>query len=458
MKRVLVADDDRSGRRALQILLEQMGVDAVAVENGRLAIDAFGAGRFDLVLTDLRMPEIDGIGVLKAIREVDADVPVIVLTAYGTVETAVEAMKLGAFDYILRPLDVDVVEAAVRRALHFRVSAVENRFLRERLTDACGGDAVSWASAAMAEAYGLAERVAASASAVLLTGETGTGKEVMARAIHELSPRSARLFVPVNCAAIPGDLLETELFGHVRGAFTGADRARSGKFEIADGGTLFLDEIGEMPMALQAKLLRVLQDGVVEPVGSNERMAVDVRVISSTNRDLDEAMRKQQLRSDLYYRLNVFHIHLVPLRERPADIEHLAPLFLARFTREMGRPPLEITDEASRVLCAYSWPGNVRELRNVMERAAVLCRPPRLDAGFAESLLPATDDASEAAAVGASAADDEDSLARQPAVERVERSMVLRALAKTGDNKAQAAKLLGVSERTLWYKLKRFGL
>ncbi len=457
MKRVLVADDDRSGRRALQILLEQLGVDTVAADDGRAALDAFRAGRFDLVLTDMRMPQLDGIGLLREIRAIDPEVPVILLTAYGTIESAVEAMKLGAFDYILRPLDVDVVEAAVRRALHFRDSRIENRFLRERLSEALEGREVALASPPMVEAYALAEQVAPTKSAVLLTGATGTGKEVIARAIHNLSPRRDKLFVPINCAAIPAELLESELFGHARGAFTGADRARAGKFEVADGGTLFLDEIGDMPMPLQAKLLRVLQDEVVEPIGSNDRHAVDVRVISSTNRDLDAAIREQQFRQDLFYRLNVFHIHLPPLRERTADIELLAPAFLHKFAREIGKGPIELSPEAMRLLCLYEWPGNVRELRNVMERAAVLGKPPQLDAGFVRSLMPGVAAGPEYGPAGEPLADDE-GFELQPAVDRLERAMVLRALAKTSDNKAHAARLLGVSERTLWYKLKKFGL
>jgi two-component system response regulator AtoC len=299
--------------------------------------------------------------------------------------------------------------------------------------------------------YAVVRRAAAARSAVLVTGETGTGKELVARAVHALGPRRDKLFVPLNCAAIPTELLESELFGHTRGAFTGADRDRTGKFELADGGTLFLDEIGDMAYPLQAKLLRVVQEGVVERVGSNKRTSVDVRVISSTHRDLTAAMAEGKFREDLYYRLNVVRIELPPLRARREDVAPLAVHFLTVAGRDLGRDPLALAPDAIPVLEQYDWPGNVRELQNLMERAAVLCDGATVDAGFLRLLLPGAGDsqASDRAA---------EPLLLEPAIEAVERKLILRALGAANDNKARAARLLGVSERTLWYKLKRYGL
>src|SRR5438552_11728755 len=284
MTKVLVVEDERKMRRLLQILLERMGIDSVAAESGEEALRCFQAEKIDLILTDLKMPGMTGLELLAKLRELDADVPVILLTAFGTVQTAVEAMKLGAFDYVLKPFDLEAVELIIRKALEMRQYRTENRYLRE-VQQAPSFVSLVGGSAGMEAVYELVRRIGPTRSAVLLTGETGTGKELVARAIHGLSPRRERLFVPLNCAAIPADLLESELFGHTRGAFTGAQSDRTGKFELADGGTLFLDEIGDMAYPLQAKLLRVLQEGVIERIGSNKRTTLDVRVLSSTNRD-----------------------------------------------------------------------------------------------------------------------------------------------------------------------------
>jgi two-component system response regulator AtoC len=454
MTRALVVDDERKLRRILQMQLESMGIDSVAADSAEDALARFGDDGFDLVLTDLRLPGKSGLDLLAAIRAADGDVPVVVLTAYGTVQTAVEAMKLGAFDYVLKPFDLDALELVIRKALDVARYRTENRYFREREAAAPAFETLVGSSAAMQHVYELVRRIAPTRSAVLVTGETGTGKELVARAIHNLSPRRERLFVALNCAAIPADLLESELFGHVRGAFTGAQSDRTGKFAVADGGTLFLDEIGDMPVALQAKLLRVLQEGVIERIGSNKPIAVDVRVVSSTHRDLPARIREGTFREDLYYRLNVFQVHLPALRERRDDVAHLATFFLARFARELGNPPPVPTDDALRLLRGYEWPGNVRELQNVMERAAVLATGSTLDARFVRMLLPAVERAAGDPAAEAAP----ESFALEPAVEEFERKMILRALAAADDNKAQAARLLGVSERTLWYKLKRYGL
>jgi len=450
MTKVLVVDDERKMRRVLQILLERMGIESVGAESGEEALERFQAEKFDLVLTDLKMPGMTGLELLARVREVDAEVPVMLLTAYGTVQTAVDAMKLGAFDYVLKPFDLEVVELTVRKALEMRQYRTENRYLREQVQPAPSFESLVGDSAAMESVYDLIRRVGPTRSAVLLTGETGTGKELVARAIHDLSPRRDRLFVPLNCAAIPPDLLESELFGHTRGAFTGAQADRTGKFELADGGTLFLDEIGDMAYPLQAKLLRVLQEGVIERIGSNKQITLDVRVLSSTHRDLSAGIRAGTFREDLYYRLNVFHVHLPPLRERQADVGHLAGFFLARFCQELGKPAPALAPATCELLEQYAWPGNVRELQNLMERAAVLATGPEIDPNFFRLLLPQPSNGN-----GDSAGD---TLALEPAVEQVERKLILRALSAANDNKAQAARLLGVSERTLWYKLKRYGL
>ena len=450
MTKVLIVDDERKMRRVLQILLEQMGLESEAAENGEAALALVRSEKIDLILTDLKMPGMTGLELLAQVRGLDADVPVIVLTAHGTIETAVEAMKHGAFDYILKPFDIEAIELIIRKALQMSHYRTENRYLREQVAAVPTFENLVGVSPAMQGVYALIRQVAPTRSSVLITGETGTGKELVAGAIHNLSPRREGLFVPLNCAAIPAELLESELFGHARGAFTGAQTDRTGKVELADGGTLFLDEIGDMPHALQAKLLRVLQEGVVERLGTNKHIAVDARVLSSTNRDLPAAMRNGQFREDLFYRLNVFQIQLPPLRERREDIEQLAAFYLDKFTRELKKPPLQLGATARAALLQYDWPGNVRELQNLMERAAVLCRGPEVDGAFFGMLLPARTETAAAQAT--------EDLRLEPAVEEVERKVILRALAAAGDNKAYAARLLGVSERTLWYKLKRYGL
>ncbi|MBI2962597.1 MAG: sigma-54-dependent Fis family transcriptional regulator [Deltaproteobacteria bacterium] len=449
MKRLLVVDDDARMRRVLEILARRIGLDCTAAAGAEEALGSFRAERSDLVVTDLKMPGKSGIDFLRELREIDGEVPVIVLTAHGTVATAVEAMKLGAIDYLQKPFDVDALEAVIRRALDLSRFRLENRFLREqtgggaRLGELIGG------SAAMAPVLELIRQVAPTRSSVLITGETGTGKELVARAIHELSPRRDKLFVPLNCTAIPFELLESELFGHVRGAFSGAQADRVGKLQAADEGTLFLDEIGDMDVRLQAKLLRVLQEGVIEPLGTNRRIPIDVRVVSSTNRDIEKALREGGFREDLYFRLNVFHVRLPPLRDRAEDVVPLAEAFLAEFARQLGKPGLRLAPEAAAALRAYAWPGNVRELRNLMERAAVLCRGEIVWPALAGSSLLA---AAEPQRAGP------DRLNLEPALRDLERRLILDALAASDDDKLAAAELLGIGERTLWTKLKKHGI
>jgi len=447
VKRVLIVDDDRRTRRVLQILVQRLGLDSSAFESADAALASLGEESAALILTDLKMPGIDGIEFMRRLRELDERVPVIVLTAYGSVEAAVEAMKLGAVDFVSKPFDVDALELLIRRSLEASRHRAENRYLREALDHAPAFEDIVGDSPPMREIFDLIQKVAPTRSAVLITGETGTGKELVARAIHRLSPRGGQLFVPLNCAAIPSELLESELFGHVRGAFSGANTEREGRIGAADGGTLFLDEIGDMDPRLQAKLLRALQEGVIEPVGSNRRIAVDVRIVSSTNRDLEAAIREASFREDLFYRLNVFRIELPPLRERREDVPFLAASFLADFGRELGKGALGLSPAAAEALSAYAWPGNVRELRNLMERAAVLASGDQVDAALVGTLLPASADARVFESHDLAAA-----------VAETERRAILRALAASGDNKAEAASWLGIGERTLWTKLKKHGL
>jgi len=450
MKRVAIVDDDRRTRRILQILIERLGLASAAFEDAESALASLAEESAVLVLTDLRMPGLDGIGFMRRLRALDANVPVIVLTAYGTVASAVEAMKLGAVDFLAKPFDVDALELLIQRSLDQARTRSEHRFLREQAERAPRFEDLLGGSPPMQRVFDLIEKLAPAKAAVLITGETGTGKELVARALHRRSPRADKLFVPINCAAIPGDLLESELFGHVRGAFTGANADREGKFAAADGGTLFLDEVGDMDLRLQAKLLRALQEGVIEPVGGNRRVRVDVRIVSSTNRELEAAIASGGFREDLYYRLNVLRIELPPLRERASDLPALATSFLAEFGRELGRRPLALSTGARDVLCAYRWPGNVRELRNAMERAVVLASGDELSEPLARDLLPraALSREDDAAA----------SLDLDAAVSEVERRTILRALAAANDNKVEAARRLGIGERTLWTKLKKYGL
>jgi two-component system response regulator AtoC len=447
MKRLLVVDDDPRMRRVLQILARKIGLDCDAAAGADDALASFRAERCDLVVTDLKMPGKDGIAFLRELRAIDADVPVVVLTAHGTVSTAVEAMKLGAVDYLQKPCDVDALELVIGRALDLSRYRLENRFLREQTAGPPRFGELIGSAPAMLEVFELVRQVAPTRSTVLITGETGTGKELVARAIHELSPRKDKLFVALNCTAIPSELLESELFGHARGAFTGAQTDRVGKFQAADDGTLFLDEIGDMDVHLQAKLLRVLQEGVIEPLGTNRRIRVDVRIVASTHRDLEAAMRDGRFRDDLFYRLNVFSVRLPRLADRREDVPALAHAFLDRFARELGKAPLRLDPEAAALLQGYSWPGNVRELGNLMERAAVLCHGATVGAALVRSFLPP---ATNPAAPG--------DLDLERAIDDLERRMIIDALAATDDHKPAAARLLGIGERTLWTKLKKHGI
>ena len=451
--RILVVDDEQKMRRLLEMALRGMGYEVVQAADGAEALARFDESPFDMVLTDMRMPRMNGLELLRSLRERGEELPVVVLTAHGTVESAVAAMKLGAVDYIIRPFEMETVELAVTRALAMSVVQRENRYLRDEV--AKGWGEFIGRSQEMERLYGMIQQVAPARSGVFIVGETGTGKELVARAIHNASGREG-LFVPINCAAIPADLLESELFGYQKGAFTGAIKDKMGKFELASGGTLFLDEVTEMPMALQAKLLRVLQENSVERLGSNRAVNVDLRIVAATNREPQEAVSGGQLRQDLYYRLNVVHIEVPPLRQRREDIPMLAAHFLDQYSRELGRTPPHLSEAALHSLSSYAWPGNVRELENLMERAAVLCRGETVTAEH----LPQDVARRKAVEAPGRSADEHafESLSLQPQVEAMEKRMIQEALRRSDNNKSAAARLLEISERSLWYKIKKYGL
>jgi two-component system response regulator AtoC len=444
---ILVVDDDERLRDTLTILVRNLGHEGLPAPDVTAARRILEERHVDLVISDLRMPGGSGLDLLDVVQGAEPHTPVIVLTAYGTVETAVEAMKKGAFDYLMKPFDTGEMELRLERALALQRFRLESAYLREEAETGESLDELIGVSDAMQPVFDLIRQVAPAKTSILITGETGTGKELVARAIHRRSPREAHLLVPVNLAAVPLELLESELFGHARGAFTGAVAERTGKFELADRGTLFLDEIGDAPLALQPKILRVVQDGVVERVGSNQRREVDVRIIAATNRDVAAEVAAGRFRADLYYRLRVVEIRVPPLRERIEDIRYLTGHFLRKFAQgRVGGTP-KITESALRRLEEYSWPGNVRELENVIERAVVLCRTDTVDARLLDLRLP-----------GSPPKDEPAGLRLDEALDRLEREMILSALEETKHVKVRAARLLGVSERSLWYKLRKHGL
>jgi two-component system response regulator AtoC len=449
---VLVVDDEAHMRRVLEIMLKQLGHRVLCAADGAQALGVLEREKVDLVLTDLRMPVLDGIGLLAAMASKSVTVPTIVMTAQGSIASAVDAMKLGAQDYLLRPFDMAVLELSIERVLSRERLRIENDYLREQTTPA-GGEFFG-ASESMRLVFDQIRQVGPTRAPVLITGETGTGKELAARAVHDASDRSAHLFVPINCAALPAEMIEAELFGHERGAFTGAVKERIGKFELASKGTIFLDEITEMPIALQSKLLRVLQDSRIERLGSNRTIELDMRIVAASNRDPRQAIQNGKLREDLYYRLNVFSLALPPLRDRVDDLDGLVKHLAARQGRDVSLAP-----EAHRTLCAYRWPGNVRELDNVVQRALILSRErviglqqlPRdiVDASVTPADSTITIEAAQPREEGPL------SLDIALATEALEQRLIAEALRQSGDNKRRAATLLGVSERTLWYKLGR---
>ncbi len=451
--KILVVDDEAKMRRLLEILLKQMGHEVYQAENGIKALEVLAEQNMDLMITDLKMPQLDGLGLIRQLHEQQSDMPVIVITAYGTVETAVEAMKYGASDYIVRPFELETIEAAVKRTLHLTAVQRENQYLREEVEKGWGN--FIGMSPAIQQVYTLIKQVAPTKTSVFIQGETGTGKELVAREIHRASPRADALFVAINCAAIPADIMESELFGYSKGAFTGANKEHTGKFELAHKGTLFLDEITEMDINLQAKLLRVIQERTLEKLGSNRTIDIDIRIIAASNKDPRQAVQDKKLREDLFYRLNVFSIELPPLRERLEDIGPLARYFIEKHATDMGyaRPSPLLTDSALEHLQAYSWPGNIREMENIMERAIVLSNGHTVES---KHLPPEVINALPPAPEAVEEVEKSGSLALQEQIENLEKKLIKQALMKTADNKAKAAQLLEISERSLWYKIKKY--
>ncbi|OLB62411.1 MAG: hypothetical protein AUI11_05730 [Acidobacteria bacterium 13_2_20CM_2_66_4] len=459
---ILLVEDKDSLRAMLRHALEAQGHTVVEARDQREAEAALQGGRPGVVLSDLRLPEGDGFGVLRAAKELDPEMPVIVMTAFGSIQDAVAAMKEGALDFLAKPVDPDYLLLMVERALSQRRLTTENLILKEELARRRGAPQIVGDDPKLKQVSVALHRAAATDTTVLLEGESGTGKELFARTLHALSPRADGPFVAINCAAIPETLLETELFGHEKGAFTGASARKPGKFELAHRGTLFLDEIGDLPLPLQAKILRALEEKRFERVGGTVPLQVDVRVVAATNRNLKAAVAARQYREDLYFRLSVFPITIPPLRERLDDITTLARYFIDRFCRDLNKKALILSPAAEQELCAYGWPGNVRELQNCIERAAILTEgetihPRHLNLSFRDAAPPAADDEDRSPW---SKIDLSGSLAEvtRRTLAEVERRKIELALKEGSGNRGRAAELLQVSYKTFLVKLKDYGL
>jgi len=442
--KVLLVDDDPSNLESIARYLRRSGIEVLTAENGRSGLRRLESEVFDVAVIDLKMPEMDGLELLEKLRQADEQLPVVLMTAYGTVDAAVTAMKRGAFDFIQKPFEGDQLVLTMRRAVEHRRLVAENAALRATVGAVENPPVLVGRSPIMRELAHQIQQIANSHATVLISGESGTGKEVVSRVIHAHSPRRDQVMMSLNCAALSSSLLESELFGHEKGAFTGADQLRKGRFELADGGTLLLDEISEIAPALQAKLLRVLQENQFERVGSSFTMSVDVRVIATTNRDLQAAVTEGHFRGDLYYRLNVLPIHLPPLRARLEDVPLLAEHFLTQVALREGRSPRRLDEDALKAMREYSWPGNVRELQNICERASVLTRGSVITGAVVRPWLVAPAGATARAAL------------EPQKLEDTEREEVLKALRRFAGNRQRTAEALGIGVRTLGLKLKKW--
>ena len=447
---VLVVDDEQETCDLLEMALTRHGFKVTTSTNAQKALDQVAEQDFDVVLTDLQMPEMSGLDLCERVLGTRPNMPVVVITGQGSLETAIGAIRVGAYDFITKPVDPKLLFLSVSRAIQHRRLQDEVKRLREAVADGESGDSqIVGQSGAMRRVYELIARVGESDASVLIHGETGTGKELIARAIHLRSRRKEGPFVAINCAAVPHSLLESELFGHARGAFTDAKATRTGLFVQASGGTLFLDEIGELPVDVQPKLLRALQERKVRPVGANQEIPFDARIVAATNRNLEDEVYEKRFREDLYYRINVVKIDVPPLRERGGDVLHLAQHFLKQFAARNEKSTLELSTTGAEKLMAYNWPGNVRELENCMEHAVALARfdqitvedlPEKIRAYRAERFVVAANDPTEIVTM-----------------DELERRYILRVLALVGGNKSRAAQVLGFDRRTLYRKLERYG-
>ena len=455
MKKILVIDDEPSMRELLGIMLRREGYAVDVAESRATAAVVLAAGPVDMVITDVKLPDGDGIVILRHLRAASPETVVVVMTAYGSTETAVAALKLGAQDYLIKPFDVEELKIVVRNALDTQQLQAENLRFKAEFRVQHGLQSIIGVSPSIVKVFELIRSVAATNSTVLLQGESGTGKELVAKAIHALSPRRDAPFISINCAALPEALLESELFGHMKGAFTDAHQTKKGLFETAHRGTLLLDEVGEMPLPMQAKLLRALQEKRVRRVGANEEVDIDVRVIAATNRSLEALVRERRFREDLFYRLNVIPVFVPPLRERRQDIPLLATHFLERFSREMGKTISKISEEAMERLIHHRWPGNVRELENVIERAVALETSPVV---LPERLADLVSTAVAPAPVAAGDAPDfTDNFSLDAHLHALEADLLRRALARSEGDRAVAANLLGVTPRSLRYLMQKHG-
>jgi two-component system, NtrC family, response regulator PilR len=452
---ILIVDDERSMREFLGIYLRREGYRIEAAAGGKEALSVLNARTFDVVITDLRMPDVDGLAILAEAKRLHPDTEVIVVTAFSTTETAIAAMKAGAHDYLTKPFKIDEVGLVVARAMEKRRLARDNVALRDEIKGRYKLERLLGKSPPMQRVFDVLRKVAATRTSVLLIGESGTGKELAARALHELSPRNDHAFVAVNCSAIPESLLESELFGHLKGAFTGASADKQGLFEAAHNGTLLLDEVAELPVSMQVKLLRVLQERKVKPVGGISEREVDVRIVAATNRDLETEVEKSTFRQDLYYRLNVIQIRLPPLRERREDLPLLVDHFIRKFSAEHGRNVVGAAPEVMSALMMYHFPGNVRELENMIERAVTLSTTDWLALDAFPNLVGLQ--AAAPSAHGPAAITDE-GLDLERHLEEYERTILIKALEKTAGNRTEAARLLRVSFRSMRYRLSKLGI
>ena len=453
MSRILVVDDERSMREFLEILLRKEGYEVATAGDVDGALVALESDDYDLVVSDIQMPGKSGLDLLKAIRDVQSDALVVMITAFATTETAIAAMKEGAYDYVTKPFKVDEIKLVIQKALEKKVLSTENARLRTELRNERRERPLVGNSGAMQQVYEMVGRIASTKTNVLIVGESGTGKELVARAIHSESHRADAPFVALNCAAIPESLLESELFGHVKGAFTGAVGNTAGLFESADGGTLFLDEVGELSLPLQVKLLRAIQEKTIRRVGGTSDRRVDVRILAATNRRLEDEVAAGRFREDLYYRLNVIQLELPPLRDRMEDLPLLVHHFVEKFARELAKPVRGISEEAMARLRAHAWPGNVRELENGIERAVALSRSEWIEA---EALPPGLGQVAEERQT--TAALPEGRIDLDNLVADYERGLLLHALARAGGVKKRAAHFLGISFRSFRYRLEKLGL